>query len=311
MPNRYVGWVKRFFERRPTSPSIILRHFRWVGASKATLDPPYRTVFVGMMFWVLLGCYAIAQVAPPIPSLPGLPKVAAPDTPPDMPPDAEENPLKIAERALTNAKDATEKLANQDAGDETQAAQKRTLKAIDDLLKKSENPPPMGGGGGGGSPPPPMGGGNPPPPMGGGSGGGGGGSPPPMGGGGKPMGNGKPMPMGSGQPMPMQGGGQPMPMGSGQPMPMPGGGPPMGGQQPMPGGTQPMGGGQLGQGGAKSPPGVPLPEKITKDVWGHLPSQLRQQMSQFYRERFMPKYSELLRQYYSSLAEKEKEKEKK
>ena len=291
----FVGWVKRVFERRPTATAIANGTARWVGASKATLDPPYRTVFVGMMFWVLFGSSAFAQVAPPIPSLPSLPKVTAPDTPPDMPPDVEENPLKIAERALTNAKDATEKLANQDAGDETQAAQKRTLKAIDDLLKKSENPPPMGGG-------------NPPPPMGGG-GGGGGGSPPPMGRSGKPMGNGKPMPMGSGQPMPM-GSGQPMPMGSGQPMP--------GGGQPMPGAGQPMGGQPMGgqaqsgsapgQGGAKSPPGVPLPEKITKDVWGHLPSQLRQQMSQFYRERFMPKYSELLRQYYSSLAEKEKEK---
>jgi hypothetical protein len=92
--------------------------------------------------------------------------------------------------------------------------------------------------------------------------------------------------------------------------PMPTGGQPMGSQQPMGGQQQPTGGNTPGQGGAKSPPGVPLPERITKDVWGHLPPQLRQQMSQFYRERFMPKYSELLRQYYSSLAEKEKEKKK-
>jgi hypothetical protein len=119
-----------------------------------------------------------------------------------------------------------------------------------------------------------------------------------MGESGKPMGGQQPLPAGGQQPMPM--GSQPMPMG-GQPMPMSG--------QPI-GGQQPVGGNAPGLGGSKSSPGVPLPERITKDVWGHLPTQLRQQMSQFYRERFMPKYSELLRQYYSSLAEKEKEKKK-
>lgn len=39
-----------------------------------------------------------------------------------------------------------------------------------------------------------------------------------------------------------------------------------------------------------------------KDVWGHLPEQLRQQVSQYYRQQFMPKYADLLRHYYSSLS---------
>ena len=47
-----------------------------------------------------------------------------------------------------------------------------------------------------------------------------------------------------------------------------------------------------------------------KQVWGHLPEKLRQQMSQYYKEQFMPKYGDLLRQYYSSLAEREKAKKK-
>jgi hypothetical protein len=40
-----------------------------------------------------------------------------------------------------------------------------------------------------------------------------------------------------------------------------------------------------------------------RDVWGHLPDALRQEVDQYYRERFMPRYQELIRQYYSRLAE--------
>ena len=51
-----------------------------------------------------------------------------------------------------------------------------------------------------------------------------------------------------------------------------------------------------------------MDEKLTKDIWGHLPPQLRQKMSQYYREQFMPKYSPLIRDYFSALAEREKKK---
>jgi hypothetical protein len=43
---------------------------------------------------------------------------------------------------------------------------------------------------------------------------------------------------------------------------------------------------------------------LYKDTWGHLPETLRQEMDQYSRERFMDKYSELLKQYYKTIAEK-------
>lgn len=49
-------------------------------------------------------------------------------------------------------------------------------------------------------------------------------------------------------------------------------------------------------------PSLPINEEVVKEVWGHLPDKLRQQVTQYYREQFMPKYADLLKQYYSSLA---------
>jgi hypothetical protein len=43
---------------------------------------------------------------------------------------------------------------------------------------------------------------------------------------------------------------------------------------------------------------------LYKDIWGHLPEMLRQEMNQYAREQFMPKYNELLKQYYATIAEK-------
>jgi hypothetical protein len=48
---------------------------------------------------------------------------------------------------------------------------------------------------------------------------------------------------------------------------------------------------------------------LYKDIWGHLPETIRQEMDQYSRERFMPKYEELLKQYYATIAEKGKRKE--
>jgi hypothetical protein len=44
--------------------------------------------------------------------------------------------------------------------------------------------------------------------------------------------------------------------------------------------------------------------EVYKDTWGHLPETLRQEMDLYYREQFMPRYSDLLKQYYASLAER-------
>ncbi|MDY3560220.1 hypothetical protein R5W23_001445 [Gemmata sp. JC673] len=61
--------------------------------------------------------------------------------------------------------------------------------------------------------------------------------------------------------------------------------------------------GPMGKGNGRSV--LPFEEEdASKNVWGHLPDKLRRQMSQYYKEEFTPKYAELLRLYYSSLADK-------
>jgi hypothetical protein len=67
------------------------------------------------------------------------------------------------------------------------------------------------------------------------------------------------------------------------------------------------------KGGAMPGGGNSSPEKnkntiadLFRDVWGHLPEQKRQEMDAFSRERFMPRYDELLRQYYRTLSESRK-----
>lgn len=92
----------------------------------------------------------------------------------------------------------------------------------------------------------------------------------------------------------------------------PGGGGKPKDDNPMGSGSgKPMGGNEAGNGGKSAPPGLPNEDPFTKQVWGHLPEKLRQQALQSYREQFMPRYGEMLKQYYSTLAEREKAKEKK
>ena len=106
----------------------------------------------------------------------------------------------------------------------------------------------------------------------------------------------------------------------------------MGGNQPMggqPGGAgeqiakggqgasgenQPMGGdsqggkvaGQTAGGGGRDPKGANATAEMYKDVWGHLPEKMRQEMDSYFKERFMPRYNDLLKQYYSNIAEQNK-----
>jgi hypothetical protein len=61
-------------------------------------------------------------------------------------------------------------------------------------------------------------------------------------------------------------------------------------------------GNPMGKMAVKPKPSVPLDDDVVKEVWGHLPDKLRQQVTQYYKEQFMPRYSDLLKQYYSSLA---------
>jgi len=231
------------------------------------------------------------------------------DEPPADTQAGEDDPLKTIERITKNARAVGDRLQNEDAGTDTQKVQDQLLKDIDSLLKP---PPPMNNSSGsGGSPPPPMGGGNPPPM---------GGNPPPMGSGGG-SGDMKEPPMGGsgggsskrprGDRKEEQGGGQqqPQPMGGNKPekqdMGMGGGNDPK--QPPMDtGGTgEKNGQGGAGLGGNKSTPNLPLEDPFTRRVWGHLPEKVRQQAMQSYREQFMPRYSEMLKQYYSTLNEKQ------
>jgi len=68
-------------------------------------------------------------------------------------------------------------------------------------------------------------------------------------------------------------------------------------------------GGMSGPGRRK--PTLPLDDPFTKQVWGHLPEKLRQQAMQSYKEQFMPRYNELLKQYYSNIAERDQTQPKK
>ncbi len=216
------------------------------------------------------------------------------------------DPAELAKRIGENVRKANERLRAKDAGAPTRRAQEQVLRDLDALLNPPTppNPPPS-------SPPPPMPMDGSPPPMPPTPPPGQGGSPPPM----PPMGGGQPMP-------PPKGGGQPKPKSwrdqAGDDAPMPTGPMPMGaeapgGPRPMPPGAKPEGEpkepadggeGEPPQAPPRSRPGVPPPEDaVAKQVWGHLPERVRRQANQYYREQFMPKYSELLKRYYAGLAE--------
>ena len=279
--------------------------------------------------WLTALAVPAFAVLPPVPYVPAEAARQAAMPMPDAEPSNPDDPAAIADRITENTKLAGDRLASADPGDQTRSTQNDVLNDIDKLLKLAENPPPQGGGGGGGSPPPESGGdpsGGMPPPM-GGSGDPSGGMPPPMGGGG-PMGGMPPMDKPShgdepGDSRSAKADGKPKPesgswrdragreRGAGSPMPKPGGPEPVA-VKPMPGdgpkakAGEPGGGpGEDGGTGGQAKPSLPLDDPYTKEVWGHLPEQMRRQMTQYYREQFVSKYGDLLRQYYSSLAEKD------
>ncbi|MEX1233074.1 MAG: hypothetical protein WEB58_22685 [Planctomycetaceae bacterium] len=48
-----------------------------------------------------------------------------------------------------------------------------------------------------------------------------------------------------------------------------------------------------------------VPQKLAKDVWGHLPASVREQMLNLFSEKYLPRYEDLIRRYYEALAEEE------
>lgn len=249
---------------------------------------------------------ADVAVAPP-------PRPVRPDGTRDPVPDAaakKEDPAEVVDRIIKNSKAVGDQLARTDTGTGTRGKQATILKDIDKLLDQQE-PPPSGGGGGSKDKNDQKDKDKNKDDM--GNSGGTGGMPPPKGGkqpddgvkeGKEPKGDGNQQ-ANSGR-KPRNGGGQPKgkeptgtpkadPGGTAKAAPMPG---PAG-----PGGKEPKGamaGGADGKGPPKAT--LPLTDEVVKDVWGHLPDKLRQQVTQYYKEEFMPRYSDLLKQYYSSLA---------
>lgn len=274
-----------------------------------------------------------AVIVPPVPRFP----VEVFEPKGDSPTESKKptDPAAIVERITKNAKNAVDRLAANDPGTDTRKTQEQILRDLDALLNQAQNPP--SGGGGGGSDSDSKGGGGQPPPDGGSknpSGGKGGES--------KESGNGPSGPGSPGQNKPSESGGS---SGSPKSGPSQGGnssgngtaskspsGPsgsdwrqgaknnrskevgdkPEGtasGELTKPGpGTATGGtvGGTFAGTGGKSEPTLKPDEVLAKQAWGHLPERLRREMSQYYREQFQSRYGDLLKQYYSSLAEKEK-----
>ena len=255
---------------------------------------------------------AAAGILPPLPRIPA--EALKPAAKPAEP-DAAEDPAAIADRIAKNTKAAADRLKDQDTGADTRKTQDQTLKDIDALLKKAENPPPMGGGGGDSDMNKDM---NKDMDKQGGGGGGGGQKPmggqQPKGGGQKQAGGQQQSKSGSWQERRQQERGSAQKQGGNEKQQASGKD-----QQPAPDpnnreNKQPGAGATAGGNDVGRPSGtatsLPLDEMTRKQVWGHLPEKLRQQMSQYYKEQFMPKYGDLLRQYYASLAEREKAKKK-
>jgi hypothetical protein len=206
-------------------------------------------------------------------------------------PDSAKIAKEIFERINKNIRSAEERLKAQDAGDGTQQIQRDVVKDLDSLieqLKKQQEQQQQqqqqqaGGGGGGGS-----------------SKGGGGSS---SGGASKQRGSrqGRGQGQGAGQGQGQKGGnqqgnGDQSAKGNGQEK----------GQQKGQGQGGP--GGQGGAGGGMGGNSPINPDKLAdlyKDVWGHLPEAMRQEIDAYQKEGYMTKYRELLKLYYATIAEK-------
>ena len=259
---------------------------------------------ISIAFCIFTATALVAQDAPKVDE-PATkePKKIDPKKGDHEPADGEKIDIKeTVERIVDNAKKAGDRLKAKDPGADTRSIQKEILADIDALIRKSQEPPPPSKSD---MNPPPMnmGGGMPPPPM--GKGGMGGGMPPPKNGGG---GSGNSQPGGSKpsggrrerKPSPNPGGAksgeQPGSPGPGGPMPAKAD--PKDGQK----GSNPG----VGTFGKTSPHRAEKLADLYKDVWGRLPDRMRQEMDMYYREQFMPRYGELLRQYYAAIAEQKK-----
>jgi len=250
----------------------------------------------------------------------------AAEPPEEKSPAKEESPGERAGRIVKTAGSVAKNLAEKDAGDATRERQAQILRDLDELLKLPPSPPmnssssnssnspkssdsPMGGASKQSSP---MGGSKQSSPMGGEAK-----SSPPSGGksssgSSEGMSRREKRAQQQGQQQAKgdpKGGSRPMPMNSGGKEAMAKGEPKGGSQQannPMP----PMGGPPMQPMGLANddpmPPPSNKPNRIAdlgRGIWGHLPDTLRQELDLYYRDQFMPRHGDLLREYYSNIAE--------
>jgi hypothetical protein len=74
------------------------------------------------------------------------------------------------------------------------------------------------------------------------------------------------------------------------------------GQGAQPG--QPGAGNKPGAGNSSGHDDMNKIADLWKDVWGHLPETMRAEMDAYARPQFMAKYEDVIKQYYSTIAEK-------
>ena len=169
------------------------------------------------------------------------------------------------DRVAKGMRSASEKLDGKQTGDETTNLQEQVIRDLDELIKQLQNPPPNSGGGGGG--------------------------------GGRSSKSG-----GGGDRRQQQAGGR---GGKGQPQ----GGTPK--QQAQGNGSEQGGKDRKDAEGSeertdaerKAAAEAARKKKLEIDVWGHLPPHLRDQLLNTYGERMLPKYEQLVKQFYEALSE--------
>lgn len=175
------------------------------------------------------------------------------------------------ERVAKGMRSASEKLDGKATGDETTKIQEQVIRDLDELIKQLQNPPPNSGGGGGG----------------------GGGSSSKSGGGGggrqqRASGRGASGRGGKGQPQ----GGTPKQQAQGD-----------GGEQGGRDRKDAEGSDERTDAERKAAEKKAREKKLEIDVWGHLPPHLRDQLLNTYGERMLPKYEQLVKQFYEALSE--------
>lgn len=176
------------------------------------------------------------------------------------------------DRAAKGMRTAGEKLDGDQTGSDTRKIQEQVIKDLDDLINQLQNPPP--------------------PPQGGGGGGSGGGSSSSAG----KSGQSTMQKMGPGQSSRSQQQGQAQGAGAEK----------KASREEKAGGQDKKnaeGSSERTESERKASEEAARKKKLEMDVWGHLPPHLRDQLLNTYGERMLPKYQQLVKQFYEALSE--------